>query len=266
MGNCILSNQPFFLKNTANDKNVCLLLHGLGGGVYELQHLGQNLYEKGWSVKGINYPGHDKSTEKMPYSTWQEWYHYIEKVYQELKNEYLSVSLIGFSTGCLLGLHLAACNPVQTLVLLSPYISLKYKWYYLLPSEIYLFTLGKFIKDVSQAQKPIQDKDMREKAEKVAFFQTLNVKAIRSTNQLIKIVKKEIPHIKVPTLIIQSHKDSVVNPSGAKFIYENLGSDIKELHWLQESDHLIALDSEKEEVFLLVEKFFAQSRKYQKYH
>jgi carboxylesterase len=259
MHNCILSNQPFFLKSSTKDKNVCLLLHGLGGGVYELQLLGQYLYdEKGWSVKGINYPGHDKPSEKMPYSTWQEWYQYVQLVYQKLINKYLSVSIVGFSTGCLLGLHLAASYPVKTLVLLSPYISLKYKWYYLLPSEIYLLTLGDFIKDVSQAQKPIQDKCMRERAEKVASFQTLNVKAIRSTNQLINIVKSEIPKIKIPTLIIQSLKDSVVSPCGASFIYENIGSEIKKLHWLQQSDHIIALDLEKDEVFLLVEKFLSQ--------
>jgi esterase/lipase len=68
----MLSNNPFLLENSQD--HACLLLHGLGGGVYELELLGQYLYQQGLTVQTINYPGHDHPALEMPTSRWEEWY------------------------------------------------------------------------------------------------------------------------------------------------------------------------------------------------
>jgi carboxylesterase len=64
----MLKNEPFLLE--ADDEQVCLLLHGLGGGAYEMQLLDEYLHRKGLSVQTINYPGHDHPAPRMPASTW----------------------------------------------------------------------------------------------------------------------------------------------------------------------------------------------------
>ncbi len=142
-----LSNQPFLLESATSD-HACLLLHGLGGGVYEMQLLGEYLHQQGFTVQGINYPGHDQPLTKMPTSRWQEWYEHIVENYQKLVQRYTNVSIIGFSTGCPLALYLAANNPVKHLVLLSPFLAIRHEWYYLLRPEVYLFSLGYFLSDV----------------------------------------------------------------------------------------------------------------------
>lgn len=251
----MLVNQPFFLKSDRRDQ-ACLLLHGLGGGVYEMQLLGQYLHEThGLTVQGISYPGHDCPAAAMPATTWQEWYAHIEATYQSLAQTYGAVAVVGFSTGCPLGLHLAAAYPLSRLILLCPYLALRRQWFYLLPLEAWLFSLGWFIRDLPRWRLPLRDPAMRKLAEEIVFYRTFNLAAVRSAIALIEQVKAELPQIKTPTLILQAQRDSIVDPAGAQIIYERLGSAVKTLQWLPESDHIIPLDVERDQVFAEVGQF-----------
>ncbi|CAA9590159.1 hypothetical protein AVDCRST_MAG81-5158 [uncultured Synechococcales cyanobacterium] len=247
----MLRNQPFFLNG---GEQACLLLHGLGSGVYEMQLLGQYLHQQGLTVQAIHYPGHDQPVSKMPASTWPQWYGHVLETYQALAKDYTSVAVIGFSTGCLLSLHLAAAHPVEKLVLLCPYLALRREWYYPLPVEAYLFSLGWLIQEVPRLRLPIQDPVMRAAAEKVEFFRTFNLAAVRSAIELIDRVKDEITRVSAPTLIIQARKDTIVDPAGAEWLRQNLTSSV-ELSWLEHSDHIIPLDLERQQVFTQVGRF-----------
>ncbi len=242
-----MKNEPFFFEGSPDQ--ACLLLHGLGGGAYELYLLGEFLHGLGYTVQGLLYPGHDQPGPKMPRSTWDQWYKHSEASYQQLALKYSKIYVIGHSTGCPLALHLAAHYPVAKLVLMSPYLRLRHQWYYLLPLEAYLFSLGYIIDDVPSFNLPIKDSKMRQAADQVAFLQTFNITAVRSANALIDLVKTELSKIHTPTLILQSREDSVVDPAGAEYYYQNIGASIKKIHWLKTSDHTIALDLEREEVF-----------------
>jgi len=252
-GRFMLSNKPFFLENS--QEHACLLLHGLGGGVYELELLGQYLYQQGLTVQAINYPGHDHPALEMPTSCWEDWYEHVLENYQNLTQRYASISVIGFSTGCPLGLYLASAHSIQRLVLLSPFMSIKYEWYYLFPPEAYLFSIGQLTNNVPRLGLPIKDKKMRVEAEQAKLFSSFNLPSVRSALRLIEQIKSKLPAIKVPTLIIQPSQDTVVDPRGAQYIYDALGSSIKKLYWLQESDHISPLDLERDKVFTLVYEF-----------
>jgi carboxylesterase len=255
----MLTNRPFFLANPSHPDQACLLLHGLGGGVYEMELLGQSLYEHGYTVQGIAYPGHDRAAEKMPASTWQEWFAHIQATYTQLQAQYHHITVIGFSTGCPLALQLASQVPVQRLVLLSPYLAIRYQWFYLLPAEAYLYTLGYAIEDLPRLGLPIRDRAMKTEAERVIFFRTFNTKAVRSAAELITFVKPKVPDIRVPTLIVQPKRDRVVAPWGAQWLYDHLGSQDKMLRWLEDSDHIVPLDLEREQVFRWIRDFLAPS-------
>lgn len=245
----MLTNRPFFLESSGHPDQVCLLLHGLGGGVYEMEPLGQVLFDHGYSAQGIAYPGHDRPEKKMPPSTWPEWFGHILTTYQQLHQHYARITLIGFSTGCPLALELASQFPVDRLVLLAPYLALRYQWFYGLPLEAYLYSLGYLITDLPRLGLPICDRTMRAAAQAVKFFHTFNTDSVRSAAALITQVKPKIPQIQVPSLIIQSRRDRVVAPEGAQWLYDHLGSTCKEILWLDNSDHIITLDQERDMVF-----------------
>lgn len=252
-----LHNDPFYLRYP--EGKACLCLHGLGGGSYELLLLANQIHQHGITVRGFNYPGHDRPAKQMPNSYWQDWYARTLEIYQDLQKDYREISVIGFSTGCLLGLHLAAQYPIEKLVLLSPFLRIRHQWYYGLRPETYVKTLGQWIQDVPRLKLPIQDPMMRSEATKVAYFQTFNIPAVRSALALIDLVREELSHIQTPLLMIQSCQDTVVDPQGAEEIMQSIGSQQKSLHRLSHSDHIISLDQERETVFAQVVAFLEKN-------
>lgn len=252
-----LVNSPFFYGHAAGDR-ACLLLHGLGGGVYELQLLAQVLYAAGWSVQGILYPGHDRPSAQMPASTWRQWYEAVVTTFKTLRDSYPTVAVVGFSTGGTLALHLARHYPVDALVLLAPFLRIYRPWFSPVAPEFLVQSLGQWIPWLPRRSLPIRDRSLRQAAEAACFFKSFNLQAVRSTLDLIAQVEQELPLITTPTLILQSRADTTVDPQGAQMIYEQLGSPDKELYWLKDSDHLLPLDVEREQVFAKVVAFLGR--------
>jgi carboxylesterase len=247
-----LSNEPFYFKAENAQREAFLLLHGLGGGVYEMRLLAEQLHDRGYNVAGLNYPGHDRPAFRMPASTWEQWYNEVERIYLELAASHPQVSIVGFSTGCMLGLHLAATlaeqHPVARLILLSPFLKVRKEWYYLLEPELYVRSLGHILRQIPRFRLPINDPEMHTHVRRLGHYKTFSLMAVRSALDLIRIVSNTLESIQSPALIIQSHRDTVVCPSGANLLMHRLGSPIKEVYWLEESDHVVLLDSERQAV------------------
>ncbi|WNC31086.1 alpha/beta fold hydrolase [Thermosynechococcus sp. PKX82] len=250
-------NLPFFYSHAAGDR-ACLLLHGLGGGVYELQLLGEVLYKAGWTVQGILYPGHDRPSAQMPASTWPQWYEAVVTAFKTLRDSHRTVAVVGFSTGGTLALHLAYEYAVDSLVLLAPFLRIYRPWFCPVAPERLVQSVGQWIPFVPRRSLPIRDRPLRQAAEAACFFKSFNLQAVRSALELIAQVERELPLITTPALILQSLADTVVDPQGAQRIYEHLGSPEKELHWFKESDHLLPLDVEREQVFAKVVAFLGR--------
>ncbi len=143
--------------------------------------------------------------------------------------------------------------------MLSPFLAVRRRWYYVLPPEAYLLSLGLLIGRLPRRPLAVFDREMRRRAEAMCRFKTFNLASARSALELIAMVKAEVPRVRSPVLLVQSPRDSVVDPSGAAWVFEHIGSTVKELHMLKTSDHLIALDAEREEVIDRVAAFLEKS-------
>lgn len=257
----MLSNEPFYLKSQTGHDEAFLMLHGLGGGVYEMSPLARELHDLGHSVMAFNYPGHDQPARRMPASRWQEWYGKVEAAYEELAGQHRHVSVIGFSTGCLLGLRLAARHPmpVHRLILLSPFLRIRQDWYCPIPPENLVHRFGQKLGDIPRLRLPIIDREMERVARQSCYFQTFNLSAVISAIELIGEVREDLPRVLSPTLIIHSRKDRVVCPTGPDILMERLGSQRKQVHWLTRSDHIILLDVERDLVSRHIREFIGSS-------
>jgi len=242
-----LTNQPFY--HVGKGAGACLLIHGLGGGVYELQPLGELLHQQGWTVRGMNLPGHDQPTPRMPDSTWPQWVDCVHTEYQHLAQNHAQVAVVGFSNGGLLALHLAAQVRLARLVLLAPFLGMPW-WLYPL-----VYSVGYLISSLPRWRLPIADPEMEAQARQVCFFQDFNLTAVRSALELQSMVKKSLAQITVPTLMIQSRADRVVDPQAAWAGFQELASPEKYFHWLTECDHIITLDRQRARVEQLVGDF-----------
>jgi carboxylesterase len=231
------------------------MVHGLGGGPYELTPLIDALKAEGLRALAPVLPGHDGPGPLMPASFWPDWAREVESAFDVLAGSGQPVVVVGFSTGATLALHLASRRPVAKLVLLAPFLAIRYtSWVPLRPATI-LRTLAKLIPHLPRRGPAVRDREMRHWASGADRFRTFSLGATLSALELIDLVKPLVPGINIPTLIIQGRRDSVVEPSGASWLHDTLGSTDKTLVSLADTDHLVALDREREKVIALTRAF-----------
>ena len=202
----------------------CLALHGLGGGPYELEPLIAALKTIGVRVAAPILVGHEGPGPLMPASRWQDWANSAEAAFDELAGSGNPVVVVGFSTGATLALYLAARRPVARLVLLAPFLAIRYSGLIPVPPATYLRTLARVIPNLPRRAPAVRDRQMRRFAAGTDRFRTFSVHAAISALELIEAVKPLVPTITTPVLILQGRRDSVVEPAGATWLYDHIGS------------------------------------------
>ncbi|MEM6501938.1 MAG: alpha/beta fold hydrolase [Cyanobacteria bacterium P01_C01_bin.89] len=258
----VLSNEPFFLE-ASGDRPACLFLHGLGGGPYEVGLLAPFLNQQGWAVQAIAYPGHDYRpvNGKMPDSYWEDWLARASQTYDQLLESHGEVVVIGFSTGCPVALKLAldkkATHPPKALILMAPFMAIAPSpWVPVMgAAEFANRLLGNLVGKVPRKGLAISDPRIRAAAMQACPFKTFNLRAVNSALELIKIVRSQLGSVEQPTLIFQGKNDSVVAPQGAQWIFDGLASEDKTLHWLDNSNHFVPLNGDRDFVFKKIKAF-----------
>lgn len=234
---------------------ACLVLHGLGGGPYELEPLIAELKRKGLVVLAPVLPGHEGPGPAMPASRWTDWAATAEAAFDELAATGSAVAVIGFSTGGTLSLYLSSRKPVTRQVVLAPFLAIRYTGLIPLRPAAYLRRIAQIIPNLPRRPPAVRDAEMRRWAGQTDRFQTFNLHAALSALELIDEVKPLVPAITTPTLILQGRLDTVVEPANAAWLYQHLGSSEKRLLSLARSDHLIALDRDRQQAIQATVEF-----------
>ncbi len=233
----------------------CLILHGLGGGPYELEPLIAAIKNAGLVVKVPVLPGHEGPGPTMPSSKWTDWVATADAAFDELNAAGEPVAVIGFSTGATLALELASRRAVLRQVLLAPFLAIRYTGLIPLRPASYLRHVAQLIPDLPRRPPAVRDPEMKRWAAGTDRFRTFNLPAALSALELIDKVKPLVPAIKTPTLIIQGKLDTVVEPANANWLFKHLGAAKKTIISLPKSDHLVALDRERDQVNRAVLEF-----------
>lgn len=229
-----------------------MLVHGLGGGPYELQRLGEHLHATtGRTVRAIQLPGHEAPARFMPHSMHAQWVAGLEQHLSVLEHDTgeANVDIVAFSMGTLPTLKLARQGRLRgRLALLAPFINvfrplgLDIEW-----------TMG-LLPWVPRRPPPLRDKAIRAEVERCVPFNLFSVRSAQSALQLAREVLASAHEVKQPTLLLQGDRDTVVDSSGAERLASRLGGS-RTFHFIRGSDHLLALDAQHEEVFARVTDF-----------
>jgi carboxylesterase len=214
-----------------------LLLHGFTATPAEVRPLGQFLHARGFTVAGPLLAGHGTTPQDLNRTRWQDWVQDAEASYRKLMARCDTVFLGGESMGGLLALYLAAEHPQSAGVLAyapalvtGPSIGP-----YLLP------VLAPFIPLLIKPRRPLILADER--------WQGYPVNPLRAVGQLFRLqrlVRRRLPIIRQPVLIVQGRLDEVVHPCVPDQVYQAVKSTLKEVHWMANSHHCVLLDGEWE--------------------
>jgi carboxylesterase len=243
-----------------------LLIHGLTGTPSEMRFIGKALNKRGFMVSCPTLAGHCQTEIELLKTKWQHWYASVEHAYHQLRAQVQEVYVAGLSMGALLTLHLAAKYPLQGIALYST--TLTYDGWsipltrILLPLlplvvKIPLLRKGAFIESHPYG---IKDEKIRRKIVEQMYsgkgaLPSTPYPALLELKRLITTVKRDLPQIKTPTLIIHARHDDMCSVHNAHYISRHIGAP-HTLHFLDNSYHLITVDQERDKVSQLTADFF----------
>lgn len=241
--------EPFFFPG---GRTGCLLVHGFTGTPKEMRWLGEHLAAQGHSVLGVRLAGHATQPADMIRARWGDWLACVEDGWHILSGCTDRIIVMGLSMGGALALAFAAHYPAAGVVAMST------------PHHLPPDPRLRFVKPLSLFQ-PYIPKGSPNYFEPEAFQDHVSypvdpTRAYAEVNELLIEMRAGLPKINAPVLLIYSRRDSVVTPQERhiELIYEALGSQDKQMMWIENSSHVITRDAQRQVVFRAAADFVAR--------
>lgn len=233
--------EPYLFKG---GKKGVLLIHGFTGSPAEMRMLADYLLEQGFTVMAVRLPGHGTQVEDLNKTQWKDWYNAVVDGYNILKCMCDDISVVGISMGSLLAIKLATYHVIDKLIVMSTPIEINNDKLAFLP-----------VHKIFQSYIPKRKRHYNISDIYDISYDKYPLGALSSMIELIDKVKENLPSVTNPVLIIQSRVEKTVKPKSATYINKNIGSKKKQIIWLENSGHMIVLDSQRDAVFEKIAEF-----------
>jgi carboxylesterase len=214
-----------------------LLIHGFTGSPPEMRLIGDYLHQRGCTVAGPLLPGHGTVVDDMHRLRWTDWTSHVDAALVDLRIRCKAVFVGGLSLGSLLALYLAARHSdLAGTVLYSPAVKLRDDWIYMTP----------VLKHLIRKRRKAGASDLTDPQaqQRLWSYEEHSVAAAREVLSLLLRVRRLLPGVVCPLLVVHSTLDQAIHPASAVYTYERVGSSDKELVTLHNSGHALTVDSE----------------------
>ncbi len=240
-----------------------LLIHGLTGTPTEMRYLGKGLAAAGHTVYGMQLPGHCGTEADLLRTNWHDWYEGVEAGLEALRPNVDQIFAGGLSMGAVLGLHLAAQRPGALAGLLLYSTTLWYDGWSIPYTRIMLPLLplvlrlpyGRRYRFREAFPYGIKDERLRQRvlanmlsgASGEAGLPSTPGPSLQELRRLVAVVKRELPRIATPALVVHAREDDVTSLSNVRYLERHLAGPV-EMALLEDCYHMITVDRERAEV------------------
>ncbi len=212
-----------------------LLVHGFLASPAELRGLGEELGRAGHAVLGVRLSGHGTSPWDLKRCEWHDWLHSLRRNLRILSAFAERVVLVGFSAGGSLALHLASepDDRIAGVCAVCPALEFRRRTMALVPLVHGLNKLVGLLPG-SDGVLPFTPNNPEHPD---INYRSIPVQALQHLRAMTEEMKRRLPLVKVPALIVQADGDPVVRADGASAIHDQLGAADKALHWVKADRH-----------------------------
>jgi carboxylesterase len=255
-----VDTSEFFLPGSGAGVSA-LLIHGLTGTPYEMRFLGEQLAARGVRVRGVKLAGHAGTPEELGEASYDNWYESVVNGLEELRQYGEPIVAVGLSMGAVLAARLTADQgeSIAAVVMLAPAFFLPTSTTIMLRGlrgllgslveRIYLFNPG--ASDIHDAAARSIHPSCR----------LMPLSAPLKLLELSKVVKPMLARITQPALVMHARSDHTCPMrKNVDYVRKHLRSAEKRAIELDESYHVITVDSDKERVVSEVAEFVERFR------
>lgn len=229
------SGQPFLMLPKEEPKAAVLLVHGFMASPAEMHGFGESLTKQGYAVLGVRLAGHGTSPWELHHRYWEDWYQSVARGFRTLSAYARDVHVVGFSAGGTLSLLLAADNPpgLRSITTVCAPLSVQDRNIAFVPIIHGINRIARWVSD-TEGVMPFRENTSENPD---VNYRSMPLHALNELRGLMRAARRRLADVDVPVCIIQANEDPVVQPESAKRIFDGIGSDHKELHWVESALH-----------------------------
>jgi esterase/lipase len=245
---------PFFLHSPESDTGV-LLIHGMMAAPEEVREWANFLHTKGLTVYAPRLSGHGTSSKDLSARNYNDWLDSVDRGHAILQTCCKKIIVAGFSTGAGLALQSVILKPRDFEAVIAVSAPLRFKSF----SSRFAKTLNAYNNLCNYfGMSSFSREFMTNDADNPHInYLRCPVSAFVQVKKLMKKVRKSLPDIDIPALVIQAKNDPKVAPQSGPAIFKFLGTDKKHFSWIGYNMHGIVRGEIAIKVFKEVESFLA---------
>ncbi|QZA32754.1 alpha/beta fold hydrolase [Hydrogenibacillus sp. N12] len=224
-----------------------LILHGFAGTPSEMRPMGTFFHRLGYTVHAPLLPGHGETPEALRRTRWTDWVDGARAAYLRLAEAAPGgVVVAGLSMGGAIALLIARELAPRAAVVLAAPLRFRDRRAYLAPLVHRFYPY-----------RPREGKKPPHIEAHLVPYDRIPVRSVVELWRLLRVVRRELPDVRVPLFIAQGLRDETIFPQDAERIFRRAGTPPakKALVWYPEASHLIVLEREKETLFRDIARF-----------
>lgn len=233
--------QPFLWEGVKENgrRHGVLLIHGFTGSSAHMRLIGETLHTKGFTVMGINLPGHATDMDDMARFTWEDWLNAAKDAFMRLKAMCDFVSVAGLSMGGCLALIIGEEMQPTAIVPISAPMGTQ--------APLWLATLvSPFMQTVWWKPRPEDNKLLNSGLD--YGYSGFPSRSARHLHKLIRLARQDLHAVTCPILVVQSHGDTTITPDSAEVIMKGVSSERKGVLWLDKEPHVCTISAEAKHI------------------
>jgi len=235
-----------------------LLVHGILGGGSNFGELPDRLVEAGAHVRIMRLPGHGTTPTDLAKTSPDELFQAVLAEARALRARHEKVIVIGHSMGGTLSTLVAAApdTNLDGLILAAPYFGVTHRWYYGLRPEQWTKLTSPVVRWTYKG-KPFFGLNRREAIPDILSYRWTPAKGFLTMIELGERANETqtLDAVTCPVLMLHGQDDRAAALGEARRAFEAMASETKTFTTLENSDHHLFWDHDRERVITVVVRF-----------